>query len=328
MSISSFRAIRRVMESKHATLDGTALEHVSVSFKADTVDNNARTFEGLASVWGLDLGDDVMHRGAFKETIAEWAKSTDAIPLLNSHNHFDVMSAVGQLLDAKETKDGLWTKWEVIDGADGDAVLTRLRPSARTGRAAVSKMSIGYEPAKFDMEESDKARFGIVRNLRKVNLKEVSLVIFPMAPGARIDVQSVKSLSLDELKALNERLANADPSAFGDAELLEFRRANTRIGFLMSSRKATPTLPATPAAPATPSTSPEPTPPAPAAPTPTPTDPPAPATPAPAAPATAEDEGTTTDVKAEPIYEPLYSEALGINIGTLLDRNRNLFDNR
>lgn len=207
---------------KHAP--ATEAQQIVVPFqvKAESIDPGTRTFEGLASVWGLDLGDDVMHKGAFKGTIADWKKSNDAIPLLNSHNHFDVMSAVGQLLDAKETDAGLWTKWEVINGSDGDAMLERLRPSARTGRAAVSKMSIGYEPLKFDMEASDNARFGMVRNLRAVSLKEVSLVLFPMAPGARINVQSVKSFAdcVGELKGLGV-----------DGELKkELRRAASKIG--------------------------------------------------------------------------------------------------
>ncbi len=217
-----------------------------VAFKAAAVDENARTFEGLLSTWGLDLGDDVMHKGAFKKTLAEWKSSGDALPLLNSHNHYDIMSSVGQLLDAKETADGLWTKWEVIPGPDGDRVLDRIRPGSN-GRSPIGKMSIGYEPLKFDFEQSDSARFGKIRNLREVGLKEGSLVIFPMAPGARLDPLSVKSF-LDDANATDP----ADVTAEAKADL---RRLASRIGLLLgrkaddSSTVPAPTAPADPAEP-------------------------------------------------------------------------------
>lgn len=204
---------------------------VGLSVKAEDIDEEKRTFEGLLSVWGPDLGDDVMHKGAFKKTLAEWKKSSDAIPLLNSHNHFDVLSSFGQLIEAKERDDGLWTKWEVIPGADGDRILDRIRPGSN-GRAPVSKMSIGYEPMKFDFEQSDSARFGRLRNLREVNLKEGSLVLFPMAPGARVDTTTVKSWIDD---------ANEIDSASLTPELkTELRRLSSRIGLLLSG-KAKPT---------------------------------------------------------------------------------------
>lgn len=204
---------------------------VGLSVKAEDIDEEKRTFEGLLSVWGPDLGDDVMHKGAFKKTLSEWKKSTDAIPLLNSHNHFDVLSSFGQLVEAKETDEGLWTKWEVIPGADGDRILDRIRPGSN-GRAPVSKMSIGYEPTKFDFEQSDRARFGRLRNLREVNLKEGSLVLFPMAPGARVDTSTVKSW-IDDANEI-------DPASLTPEIKTELRRLSSRIGLLLSG-KAKPT---------------------------------------------------------------------------------------
>lgn len=224
---------------------------VKFAVKAEAIDEEQRTFEGLASVWGKDLGDDVMHEGAFKKTIKEWKSGDEAIPLLNSHNHWDVMSAVGQLVDAKETKDGLWTKWEIIKGPDGDRVLERIRPGAN-GRSPVGKMSIGFEPTKIDFTKDDTARFGQVRNLREVNLKEVSLVLFPMAPGASIDASSVKSFTDD--------LAEVKGEEVDDATKAQLRVLASRIGNLLAATKgaspkpqdppATKTEPKTPAAPA------------------------------------------------------------------------------
>lgn len=201
---------------------------VAFSVKADAVDKDARTFEGIAAIWTKDLGDDIIHKGAFKETIKTWKSSGEGLPLLNSHDHWDIFSAVGQLMDAKETEEGLWTKWEVIDGPDGDAVLARLRPSKRTGRAVIGKMSIGYEPVKWEMENSDTARFGQIRHLKVVNLKEVSLVLFPMAPGASIDGSTVKHmLSLAD---------QTEPAKLDAATKEDLRRLASKIGKLLSPK--------------------------------------------------------------------------------------------
>src|SRR4051794_10361603 len=110
---------------------------VPIAIKSETIDLTERTFEGLSATWELDLGNDRIKRGAFKDSIAEWKSGTDAIPLLNSHDHYNIFAAIGQLVDAQETKDGLWSKWEVLDGPEGDAVLNRLRPSNRTKRPTV-----------------------------------------------------------------------------------------------------------------------------------------------------------------------------------------------
>lgn len=228
---------------------------VRLNVKADAIDEEARTFEGLASVWGPDLGDDVMHKGAFKKTILEWkGEDGEAIPLLNSHNHWDVLGAVGQLIDAKETADGLWTKWEIIPGPDGDRILDRIRPGSN-GRSPVGKMSIGYEPMKFDFEQSESARFGRLRNLREVKLKEVSLVLFPMAPGASIDSSSVKSFL--------ESATEAKPEDMDDETKGQLRKLATRIGVLLSGKKGASSETAEP--PAKPATTKTPTAPAPAA---------------------------------------------------------------
>lgn len=173
------------------TADLTAL-NVPVQIKA--LDTEKRTFEGLAATWDLDLGDDVIHRGAFKEWISEWRRKKNAVPLLDTHNSFSVFSAVGKLLDTKETAAGLWTKWEIIDGPDGDGIMTRLKSGI------ITSMSIGYRPLKYDFEDSEEARFGQIRNLLKVELHEVSLVLRPMNPNAVIDTDSVKALL--ELKSM------------------------------------------------------------------------------------------------------------------------------
>lgn len=173
------------------------LTRIRAPFAVKSLDEDARTFEGYASTWDLDLGDDVIHRGAFRDSLKAWRTSGQAMPLLNSHDYFDIMSALGQMVDAKEDERGLWSKWEVIDGPDGDRALARMRPSKRTGRAVVGAMSIGYQPIKYDYEDSAKAASGQIRNLRAVGLRETSLVLFPMNTTSLIDVASVKMMAAE-----------------------------------------------------------------------------------------------------------------------------------
>lgn len=248
---------------------------VPFQVKADAIDLSARTFEGLAAVWDLDLGGDIIHRGAFVKTLGEWKASGQALPLLNSHGHWDIMDAVGQLLEAEERDAGLWTKWEVIDGADGDRVLTRIRPSARNGRAVIGKMSIGYEPVKFDFEQIGDNQWDTVRHLRELALGETSLVIFPMAPGAAIDATSVK-MFLQSAKG-------TDPASVDLKTKAELRRLASRIGILLKAKKEgdTSDAPEVPDSPTAPAPAEVPAAPAPVA----PVVPVVPAVPAPVAPA-------------------------------------------
>lgn len=226
-----------------------SIKRLVVPFQVKAVeDPGSHTFEGLAAVIGQkDLGNDIIETGAFTKTLATWKASSDALPLLNSHDQYNIMSALGQLITAKEQKNGLWTQWEVIPGPEGDAVMTRLTPSKITGRPIVGKMSIGYIPVKWEIEQPDgtSSYWDQIRHLTEVELKECSLVLFPMAPGAAIDASTVKSFLLSaqatEAKSL-DALAKS-----------ELRRLATRIGILLQKSESaapkveTPVVPKTPA---------------------------------------------------------------------------------
>lgn len=208
---------------KGVPLDASQFARGHLEIKA--IDDKARTFEGLASTWDLDLGMDVIHPGAFADTIKEWKRSGKTMPLLDSHNYGSVLSVVGKLVDAKETKAGLWTKWEVIGGDDGDKILERLRAGV------IDSMSIGYVPKAFDFseEEDDDGPGMLVRNLRKVELKEVSLVVFPMNPNAVINLGTVKSLTAAR--------------ALEPAERATLETLHTELGRLLSAPPAGPPSP-------------------------------------------------------------------------------------
>lgn len=174
--------------------------HRPTRMEVKQVDPVARTFEGLASTWDLDLGGDVIERGAFEETLDEWRESGRVLPLLDSHNWFSVRDAVGRLTDAEETDEGLWTQWKIVPGRDGDEILQRLRPDEDDGQPFIDSMSIGYVPTRWEFDEETG-----IRTLKEVELHEVSLVLFPMNPEARIDSGTVKDRAARTVHAMFSR---------------------------------------------------------------------------------------------------------------------------
>lgn len=184
--------------------------HIWMPTQIKALNEEERTFEGLASTWELDLGDDVIHRGAFKRTLDHWRKSGRVMPLLDGHDYQSATAVIGKMLDAAEKKEGLWTKWQLIKGSQrADEILIRLREKVLDG------LSIGYRAIKWEMEESDEARWGLIRHLKEVELREVSVVLWPMNEGSRVDLGTVKTLfaKLDARQREELRALLADSSA-------------------------------------------------------------------------------------------------------------------
>ena len=154
-----------------------------------SVDATAHTFRGLAAAWSLDLGNDVIHKGAFSRTLDHWRSSKRRpVYLLNGHKADDVRDVVGKLTDAVETDAGLETSWEFVpDDPTADAAFKRVQGGFVTG------MSIGYSPIQHEWETTKDGKR--VRHLKEVKLHEVSLVVFPMNEDARVDQASVKTLA-------------------------------------------------------------------------------------------------------------------------------------
>ena len=160
-------------------------------FEVKAFDESERTFDGLAATWDLDLGGDVIEKGAFKRTLNSWRGSKKVLPLLDSHNGGSVRNIVGKMLDGTETDDGLEATFKVIEGPDGDEIFRRIKGGYVDG------LSIGYSAIKTRFPDTDEEKQrGIWRYLEEVKLHEVSVVLWPMNPEARIDTSSVKALIL------------------------------------------------------------------------------------------------------------------------------------
>jgi uncharacterized protein len=161
-----------------------------VGFALKAADDAARTFSGLAAAWSLDLGGDVIRKGAFARTLDHWRAAQKARPiqLIDQHDYASSRSVIGKLTDAEETDAGLEATFQMVpDDPDAEAVYRRIKGGFITG------LSIGYEPKQWTYEtQGEGAGAPRVRVLSEVKLLEVSVVTWPMNEDARIDAASVK----------------------------------------------------------------------------------------------------------------------------------------
>ena len=128
--------------------------------------------QGYASLWGVaDLNGDVVQAGAFADSLARTGAA--GVRMLNQH---DAHAPVGVWETLEEDTRGLFVRGRIEDWSP------QARFAAALSRAgALDGLSIGYRAARARRE-------GRLRVLSAVELWEVSLVTFPMLPGARFSV--------------------------------------------------------------------------------------------------------------------------------------------
>jgi uncharacterized protein len=133
---------------------------------------------GYASLFGTpDLAGDIVAKGAF-------ARSLDTLPapgirMLWQH---DPDRPIGQWLEVVEDDHGLWVRGQ-IEAAHAEA-----RHATQLIRAGlVDGLSIGFRTLKAQLRPAGG------RILEEIDLREVSLVAFPMLPRARLRVRPAPS---------------------------------------------------------------------------------------------------------------------------------------
>lgn len=138
-------------------------------------------FEGYASLFGIaDLGKDVVMPGAFVDTLKK--RDAGAVRLLWQH---DPATPIGRWLSIVEDRRGLRVRGKL------NLAVERARDiHALMREGAVDGLSIGFR-----VERARAERPTGVRRLEKLDLWEISVVTFPMLPGAR--VETVKQVPRD-----------------------------------------------------------------------------------------------------------------------------------
>ena len=127
-------------------------------------------FTGYASVFGVpDLGRDVVARGAFAVSLAR--RGTAGVRMLWQH---DPAEPIGLWLSLAEDTRGLR-----VEGRLNPSVQRAREVAALMDEGALDGLSIGFRVVKAVPERGG-------RRLLALDLWEVSLVTFPLQPGARV----------------------------------------------------------------------------------------------------------------------------------------------
>ena len=154
-------------------------KHLQIPLEIKSVSETG-VFSGYGSVFhNEDSYGDVVRPGAFKKSLAEWAKKGRLPPMLWQH---DRREPIGVFTKMVEDEKGLFVEGRLLIGDI---------PQARAAYAllkekALGGMSIGYREILIEQDHDEK-----VTNLLELDLWEVSVVTFPANEEATVD--SVKS---------------------------------------------------------------------------------------------------------------------------------------
>lgn len=130
------------------------------------------TFSGYASIFGkADLTGDLIEPGAFARSLRQ--RGPAGIRMLFQH---DPAQPIGVWCDIREDRRGLVVTGRLtLEVGRAREVLSLLRAGAIDG------LSIGFRTVRARAD-----RRGGTRRLSEIDLWEISVVTFPMLPGARV----------------------------------------------------------------------------------------------------------------------------------------------
>lgn len=169
------------------------MQYKSIDVKA----SENGTIEGYFSTWTRepDAYGDVVAKGAFAESFERIRENGGTVPFLWGHQSEDLNSYIGTAGDFKEDDHGAYFK-ATFDATDQ---AQRARELVKDGR--IAKFSFAYEildQGEVELEDGRKAN-----ELRKLELYEVSLVMYPANPDTSvIDVKSGRRNSAADEKSL------------------------------------------------------------------------------------------------------------------------------
>lgn len=145
------------------------------------------SFSGYASLFDkVDLGKDVVERGAFAASLR--IRGAAGIRMLYQH---DPNEPIGAWTEIREDARGLFVRGRLTrEVARAREVLSLMRAGALDG------LSIGFRAVRARRDAGSG-----VRRILEADLWEISVVTFPMLPGARVEA----------VKGRRRRLRTLDP---------------------------------------------------------------------------------------------------------------------
>lgn len=165
-------------------LEHLDLEHGETELKFLGASDDEGTIEGYASIFGdVDSGNDRVRKGAFAKALK--SRSSARIPMFFGHAHSSV--PIGVWTEIKEDAKGLRVKGKLLLANSPEARQVRdvLLAKGEMG------ISIGYRTINRayitpDGKEHADWMSGAVRELRELDLREISLTAMPMLDSARV----------------------------------------------------------------------------------------------------------------------------------------------
>lgn len=195
----------------------------------DNEDNPSGFLEGYASVFGnVDLGGDVVFRGAFAKTLRERLRK-GFIKIVDSHRAFvGTESVIGIVREAKEDDHGLWFKGPFSSVTRAQEIRTKIK------EGLLDALSFGYDIVKAETNPDS----GVLE-LKELKLYEVSVVIWGMNPKAKptvvkaaipfqdfgiVDNTSAPWDAAAAKKRIQSWVSSDDPSDWGATQWTKLRR--------------------------------------------------------------------------------------------------------
>ena len=163
-------------------------------------DNGAIT--GYASTWTRepDSYGDIVAKGAFAEHIAQIKEEGRVLPFLFNHGSDNLQNYIGTVTSLEEDNHGL--KFEAV--FDDTPEAQKARKLSMDGRLA--KFSFAYDvldQADVELEDGRSAH-----ELRKLNIHEVSLVMYPANPDTSVvSVKSGRRNSAKDADKINQAIS-------------------------------------------------------------------------------------------------------------------------
>lgn len=157
------------------------IEHKNIAFKADATGEDGKSIAGYGSIFGnLDRGGDIVAPGAFAESLASGRK----VKMLWNHWSDEVLGVWDTLV---EDEKGLRVEGRIASTAKGNDIAELLKIGA------LDSLSIGYRTLEEEFKNG-------ARIIKKAELWEVSVVIFPMNELATIDAVKAADMSKREVE--------------------------------------------------------------------------------------------------------------------------------
>lgn len=161
--------------------DGEEVYVLNIPVKLDNIkqetplkeDEKNYYFEGYASTWTLDLGDDIIRPGAFKDSLKVRK------PKVLAFHDPDILAGIS--MEEFEDEIGLRVRGSIPkDGGNTPFIVPYM------GVGGIDSLSIGFRIARDEDGDLEMDFVNGVRIIKKIELYEYSFVTFPMNPAAKV----------------------------------------------------------------------------------------------------------------------------------------------